>query len=644
MEIDRMLKQMAKQRHYIFLILVSFFFLMVANSLIELDYLSTYGVLLGMVAAALFLLYACLFLIRKKGKNIYDRALDAAFVLSLLNFICMFVLTGPLSHVILYYNLESLYVLAISAIFLFAIVYALSLAAYSIRDKGIAGRSRKTVLFAGLVFAIVIIIILVYFLSGLFIKYYKIDDEFFISIKDIGFLLKGLNPYQYSVSQQLYYNESYVGTTLTTNNQIIGVMNYPALYLFSYLPVYFIASPTIYNMEHYMAPLQAALLLTALLFVVVFSVDKEHLKYPMYGVLVFLAFLSLNTASITTYLILALLILAYRMLDTKYSWVFLGLCLAIQEMLWVPVVLLLLYSLNNKGIKKGVYDILGSLFVFLLVNSYFIALGPSTFFNAIFEPLGKLLMPVGSSPLFGFFLLANYHILLGSYTLVYGIIILLAALAYVYINDKVFVGLLSMIPFLFLSRPLIAYYTFFIVFLFVAMLIKEDRSRKLGVIEKYLHERKAIFVAIVCLLAALLVVVIYSSHVSYLRGFNIGISNQSLYYDKMTNETVYTGTLNYNGLSNHSLYLIFFGYESNEPQLIGVYNYSIINNSVKCDDGSIGCLLNVNRILLNGSSGGYTIMAYLGKTGQPEAINEGRLLVYNGEYFYISDAVYNSVR
>ena len=62
-------------------------------------------------------------------------------------------------------------------------------------------------------------------------------------------------------------------------------------------------------MEHYIAPLQSAVFFRVLLFAIAFSMDKEHLEKPVYGLLIFLAFIFIDIASVTVYLMLALLVL-----------------------------------------------------------------------------------------------------------------------------------------------------------------------------------------------------------------------------------------------------------------------------------------------------------------------------------------------
>jgi hypothetical protein len=627
-----MLEYIKNQKYYIFFIIVSFCFLIIANSMSVLDYLSTYAILFGLMGAALFAIYAFFFLLKIRDKKSNSKLLDALFAISIINFLAMFIFAGSLLGILLNYNINAFYTLVIGALIMLSVAFPLFLGAYLVREK-------KYAYLGYLIFAIVIILAMFYFLSGTIIKSYIVDDEFFISIRDIKNLLSGINPYQYSIAQQIYSNRTSIGWTLTTNNQIMGILNYPALYLLSYVPFYFASSPTVFNIDNHIAPLQAAVFLLTLLFVIAFAIDKKYLKSPLYGLLIMLPFLFLSVASLTTYLMLALLIIAYVKTGSRYSWIFFGLCISIQELLWVPIILLLAYTINNYGFKKGIYDVIGMAFVFLLINGYFIALSPLAFFNGIFNPIEKLLLPIANSSFFGFFLLSNYHVLLGVYTAVFGLIILLMIVAYLYLNKKILVGLFSMVPLLFLSRSLVSYYIFFVLFIFITILIAEGKQKH-GIIETYLHNKKYVLSASVCLLAILLVGAVYLSHIAYSKQFNITVSNQSLHYDALSNESIYTAQMSYRNLSNQSMYIIFYGYANNQQEIIGIFNDSIINSSVKCTTNGIACL-NVNKIVLSNSSGTYHITAHLANASNGK-IEGGRLMVYNGQYFYVADSVSNS--
>lgn len=630
-----MLEKISNQKDYIYLLVVAFLFLITANSLTLLDYIYTYGIIFGCICATLFIAYAFLFLIRGKSDK-YSKVFEIIFVLSILNFAATMLIATPISGIVLSYNVAILYTLIVGTIFIFTITMPLFLGTHLIRQ-------RKVVLAGILLLVVVLALILIFFFSGIIIKYYVINDEFFISMRGIKYLFQGINPYVNSLSSQIYYNRTSVGWTLTTNNQIIGVMNYPALYMLSYLPFYFLAKPTIYNMEHYMAPLQGAVLLTLLLFTIAFCMDRKYLKSPVYGIIIFLGFFFLNITSITMYLMLALMIFAYVKTGTKYSWLFFGLCLSIQELLWVPIAMLLLYTINNYGLKKGARDIFGAIVVFLIINSYFIAIGPLAFIKGIFNPIEKLILPIGSSPLFGFLILSNYHILLTSFTELFAIVSLIMAILYIYFNKKNLLAIFAMVPLFFLSRPLIAYYAFFVALLFITLLISENKKGQKATLTGYLQKNKTIFALILIVLIVALAAIIYSSHVSYEKGFDIKIYNQSLYYDNSSNETIYTATLSYANASVGDAYMLFVGYGSGQSEIIGLFNDSIglLNSSVKCQSNDIECLLNVNEIPLQNGSGTYYIRADLVHGNLTSGVEAGRLLVYNSAYAYFSDSVYS---
>lgn len=622
------------KKYYIIFVIVSFIFLLTESSMNVFDYLYKYGYVFGIISAASFITYAFFYVLGIRRKRAYSKILTSAFIIILINFIAILIFSGQQSNAIFYYDTYILYVLAINLVLMISTGMVIFLGAYLVRDKA----SKNSVYFGYAIIAIAVALIFVYFV--LVIKYYTIDDEIFIAITSIKYLfLNGANPYQHSLSQLLYYNSS-LAFTMTTNNQIIGTLNYPALYLLSYLPFYFLAPPTIYNLEHYIAPMQAAVFLAAMLLIIGFSIDKEHLKLPPIGVFIVLAIFVVSIASFTSFLMLALLVLAYKKSGTKYSWLLFGMCLAIQELLWLPIILLFVYSIRNYGTKKGFYDIMLSILVFLVINSYFIALSPSAFLGSISNPLQKLLLPTGDSPV-SFSILSNYGILLSTYTILFGIAAIFVVLLFAYINEKALVGLLAMVPFLFLAHTLSAYYAFFIAFLFVSLFIKENKQDIKA--KKHASRRDSIaYVALGALLLALFAYVLINSHASYIRNFNIGISNQSIYYDKALNKTVYTGTLRYSNLSQRSMYILFFGRGNSTMNIIGVVNYSIINNSVKCGN-DFQCLLNVNKITLYGSSGNYTLMAYIGSPNTTKVIRNARLFVYSGQYVYVASPVSNSL-
>jgi hypothetical protein len=616
-------------RHYVLFVIAAVIFLMTENVMYIQGYLYSYGFIFGVFSAVLFFAYALVYLLSINGRRKNGKLLDIIFILSLINFIAMFAFSGPISNYLTYYTAETAFGAGLSAVLIIAVAFPLFLAAYLIREKHL--------MYIGLaLLAIVVVLLVVYFLSGIFIKYYTIDDEIFISIRELHYFLAGMNPYQSSVAQQVYYNSSIVGFTQTTNNQIIGVLNYPALYMLAFLPFYLTIHPSIYNIEHHILPIQGAVFFIILLFAIAFSIDKEHLKTPVFGLVVLIALGFSLTSSPVDFLLIALLVVAYKKIGTKYSWLLIGLCVSIQELLWVPALLFLVYSVNNYGFRKGAYDFLGAAAVFLLVNGYFIARGPVVFFSSIFDTV-KNLLPIGTSA-FGFPLLANYHIPLSAYMPIFLVVVALVILFYSYFNKKALLGLFSLVPFLFLSRSLVSYYAIFVTLTFVALFIKDGNAKK-GVIEGYLKKRKLMFFSVVALLSLAVVAIVYASHATYVRNFNMDVFNQSVHYSRSTNETVYSADLDYRNMSNDSFYVMFFGYGNRTFSIIGIFNSSVINNSVSCVSSDIQCTFNVNKIVLNGRNGKYHIVAYFKNESAYDEITDLRLVAYSGTYVYIGGSV-----
>jgi hypothetical protein len=243
----------------------------------------------------------------------------------------------------------------------------------------------------------------------------------------------------------------------------------------------------------------------------------------------------------------------------------------------------------------------------------------------------------------GFFLLTGYHTLLSTYSAIFGIVVLLMIITYLYVNEKIFVGLLSIVAFLFIARTLNYYYTLFVTFMVITLFISQ-KKKKVGIIEGYLHKRKDVLAILVSLLVALLVIIIYASHVNYSKGFDMSVSNQSLYYNRTSNQTMYIGHLSYSDISGNYVYIMFFGASGDSFSKIGIANQSVIASSLKCASGNVSCLVNVNRITLLNKTGNYTIRAYFGKSNVTGAVYDARLYVYYGNYFYAADSVSNTIR
>ncbi|MEM0159207.1 MAG: hypothetical protein QW393_00315 [Candidatus Micrarchaeaceae archaeon] len=493
-------------------------------------------------------------------------------------------------------------------------------------------RSKMHPRIAALLMLAAVFLIWIYYFSGYIYKGFAYDDEMFIMQMSIGEFLHGLNPYTTSVSSQLYYNFSKIGISLTTNNDIIGVMDYPALFFLSYLPFYYFG-PNMSSLNHTLSYAAGAFIFLLMLSIA-FSVDRKRLAKPSFAIFIFLAIAAQSIASVTTYLMLAIIIFAYAKLGSRYSWVLLGIALALQEELWLPVLFLLAYSIN-KDLKKGIYNIAGSAAVFFAINAYFILLSPYAFFHDVFAPISRFLFPSPTAP-FGYLLLTSYHMLLDSFFVLFALSTIILVILFFYLDNKKLVGLFSIVPFLFLSHSLLVYYIFFISFTVFTLLISDGRYRQ-GIITKWLRVHKPAFYLSIALLVLLAAGVVYVSHIDYMSQFNISSSRQLLTLNSYANSSTYTVSLLHAGAATTTAYILIAGYNNYGIGLYGVANYSIIKNPQHC--ANYQCLVNVNRIALAGS-GNYTLNATFYWPSHSQPIYIARAFVYNGRYFYTTPVAY----
>lgn len=631
----RLLEKMQEQRYWICFLLISLLFIAVEWNAIA-AFITEPLLQLSVIAAVLFLIYAFIYLTRSHFKNSYDFILLPTFVLFLIDFILMFVLTHPFILYLILLTLHTEEQIG-SRITIFMPSFFLAfLGAYFVRTKS----SKATVRLGQILIALAVLLIAFYFFSGYVYQYYAIDDEEFIVFYSTKALLQGLNPYNYSISRLLYYNTSITTISLTTNNEIIGIFNYPALFLYTFVPFYFASAPSIHNLGHVDLVVQAACFIMIAILTVAFSLDKKWLRRPIWGPIFFLSYELGAIASVTTFLMFALLVLAYSRLNTKYSWLFLGLCLAIQEQLWIPIIFLMLYSLNNHGLRKGVYDMIMALLVFMVINAYFIALGPSTFAYAIFNPLQKLLFP-NPTAFFGYYVLTNYHMLLGSFMIIFVLVLAFLLILFVHLNQKNLLGFFSLIPFLFLSHSLGVYYSFFVSFLVISLFIKEEKPGT-GIFEKIMRERKPLVYAALALIIIAIVAVAYYSHLAYTRAFNLTITNQTLAINNGLKQSLYLANLRYNNMQVRQFYISFLVFQNETLNLYGVLNNSLIYNPVRCQSGNYTCTTNVNLVTLNGTSGNYSLYAHLKWLNQSVPLRLARLVIYTDQYFYVGPLIYNT--
>lgn len=559
----------------------------------------------------------------RKDSKVFDYAFYAFAGLALVFIIgSAFTFNIFLVFYLFLYNLLASFVIYIILFFLFTV------GAYLIYTA-------KNYKAGGLVLCVALALLIIYFMSG-YSKVYIANDESITMLYSVKDILYGMNPYTASVSKLLYFSHFENGTsfTLLSNNTFAGTMSYPSLFFLTFVPFYFLSPPTIQNLENTDLTAQSALFIFILMVVVYSMIEKKDIMKPRYMLYIFLALFLSNIISVTTYLMLAVILLAYWKLSSKYSWILLGIAVSLQEELWIPAALLIAYSFNTYGSKAGMKNLVGTAAVFLILNGYFILLNPGAYLHAVFEPINGFL-PLDPSAPIGYFVFMHYGVATNLFSDLFMLATAGVILALLYFNVKKAIPLLSIIPFMFLTHALVNYYYFFMT-MFVVIAYSEVEKHRDGFVARRTAKDTNFKYAIFSLFGIIVLLGIFltlQAHAEYVNAVNISVSNQQAYISG--NNLYYTGTISYNltDANTSTMYVMLNVYGGGQSGFYGLFNTSILNNSKNC---SYPCSVNINRIELNRSSTTYRINASAQNfSGDTYA----SVFLYNGEYAYQSGMI-----
>lgn len=643
---------LSEKLNYYEFIVASLIMTMVSYTIMKYGQLSMTVLFFLVLLSATYLLLAFIFIIgsrRKTQRNNFKMLEHGLFAIFIMSVLMSVFSDGAMTQGIIGGVLWWFVNLGTQFVFFFMVFFAFFFSAFFVK---VAKNNVLGVLFAGLG----ILILWAFFVSGNMSVGFRVNDETLLSVASVNATLNKINPYTLSLFNYFYSLSGKIGLTLLTTNNIASVMDYPALYFLSYLPFYAIshAFPG-FSMA---LGLYAAVLLVILMVVVSFSVRKEHLTKPVFGLLIILAIGISDIASLVTYLMLALLIVAYVKIDKDYVGILIGIGAAIQQEIWIPLLLLLIYSFNNYGYKKGARDLLISVAVFLLINGYFIVQNPLAFVHQVLLPASGPIFP-NSWAIFGYPILISYGLPLSYFVILSGLVLLALILVFVYFNEKRLIGLFSLIPLLFLQRSIFVYYAFFILFMVLTLFLEDDRPRK-PILKRVLIPDTTRFAAALATMLILIVATLYAEHQIYLQNFNLTIGNQRLAFSKSFNYSLYNATITYSGIGNDTEYVYVVTYADGGTFQYGVFNSSIISTPVKCATGQYRCMLNVNRIVLSGSPNTYALNLHFSNIVVPPqnfsdgfAVNESNITqifhpdivdvaIYNSGYYYSSMPYYNA--
>ncbi len=474
---------------------------------------------------------------------------------------------------------------------------------------------------------------------GIVVTRFTLTDEPLIAFYSINATLHGLNPYSSSISALLFSLSHKADITFTASNTIVGVLNYPALYLISSIPFYLISAPTINNIFTIDLQVQSMIFVGLLILAVAYVLREEAKARPIPWLIIFLSIGTITVASPTTSLMLALIILAYTKIGWKRSWILLGLAASLQEELWIPVLLLIIYSFIKYGKRRGVVTLAGTCAVFLIINLYFILLSPTVFVHSIFDPVSGGIFP-DSYALLGYSLAYYYPISLPSYTALFILGIILSVLILIATREKALIPILSMIPFLLMDRSSATYFATFGLFSVVAIISykKSDFAKFIGSSRNHTAKMRVALCSTI-LISFLIVFLPLMYHSTFASNFGVNITNQTL--ARKGNTTFYSFDLNYPPTAPRNLYLIVSTEaESNSllsnPIIYGLGDDKILPNALNCT--GYPCAVNPNLIRLGAGAGTMRINASINTTSR---IYVASAYIYNSSDVYISKEIYN---
>ena len=448
----------------------------------------------------------------------------------------------------------------------------------------------------------------------------SITDAAWLTYKGDKALLAGHNPYPLNYSG--LYNAVDNGTansfTLTTNGKIVGVVGYPFLYLLLSMP-FAAYSQGVFQFSQ--ALLVQEIACAILLFAVIAHFARGIGKKEFIAILLVVPLLFFTLVSLTDIFMIAILVIAYLRPQKWYFGILLGIAVSIQQLAWVPAILLLLYSMFTGKQKKTLLDIVVFAATVLIINGYFLLASPLSYLHDLLGQLGSVL-PTALSP-FGSLIIRYYNIPLPYFQPLFYLALGASAVAFLYLGRKRNFAILSLVPFLFLSFSRIEYYT---VFLAIGVLVIVLEGDALGKVSKVLIKPKFACIALGAFAILMVAVVVYG-HAVYIRSLPITAYDASASASK--------GNLTYSALLSS-------GNFSGEDRVL---LYSFYANFT----GDIPVFIIGDNVALGGSGGNFSY-SYNSVNGQPDNLidipsglngNERLTIVSGGDYgTYAGCAIY----
>ncbi len=477
------------------------------------------------------------------------------------------------------------------------------------------------------------------YLSGIFGTTVSLDDEEFISIAAAHALVLGQNPYSISFTNPLY-NYSITknfsaGLTYTTNNLFEAGVDYPALSFLIFAPFAALSSMGL-ALSNWGVNTLNVILTLLVIFVIAFVVKPDALRRPPVAILIFLLAFFAVYATLIDFAMLAVALLAFYFIDNKYLWILLGIAASMQEQLWLVVILMLIYSFREHGMRRGSFNLAGTVLIFLLINGYFIAANPPAFLGQVFAPVSGYILPGPSAPI-GFSVLAIYNTLLSSESILFVSAALISIILFTWLRDRRLIFLLALLPLMSLYHAILPYYTFFLLAVIVTLYIKDTpRSKDSRRLPSALSSGIALScIAVLMLVTGLLMI---SSHSAFEK-IGASVSGQSLLPPSL-HSTLYNATLGYssNALGQLALQEVVMYAHHAVPVAYGTQGERIlIEPYYNFSSEGLSYEVNPNRIPLTGQAGSVNISVEI-PSNSTTRVGLAECVIYGGPFYYICPA------
>ncbi|MDE1865505.1 MAG: DUF2029 domain-containing protein [Candidatus Micrarchaeota archaeon] len=397
-------------------------------------------------------------------------------------------------------------------------------------------RKRGLKILGAILVGFAVFAIALFFLSGSFMKV-GVNDAAFTTYYADRALLSGHDPYSGSLNAGLYTaleNRTINSVTFSTDGKIGGrTVAYPPLYLLLVAP-FAAASGTLEGFSVALLYQEVAFALVLLAVVGYLGARSGSKRNAIIALCLILPFIFFTLISFVDMVMIAALLVAFFFPDRWYFGAALAVAASMQQLAWMPVILLLVYDFARSKPRKVARDIAIFGIATLAINIYPIVADGRSYVSTLLGNIGSgSVLPTSLSPI-GTLLIRYLDIPLPYFHYLFYIGVGASLVLFLVLGRRRNFAILSLVPFLLLDFGRIEYYAVFIITAVVvaALEVPSKRSKE----SPALDGRIACLAIVVLGLAAIFVIAL--GHARYSSSFGVTVSGASATQD---------GNLSYSG-------------------------------------------------------------------------------------------------